>query len=193
MFSNSLCHLMEAGVVTNDRKTINRGKAVCAFCWGDKDFNRFIDHNPAIEMRPTSYTNDPNTIIAHDHMVSINSALQIDLTGQICSESLGHIQFSGTGGATDYAYGAFHSKGGKGIIALTSTAKNGTVSRIAPTLSPGAVVSIQRTIVDYVVTEYGIAHLRHLPIHKRVQQLIAIAHPDFRDQLRWEANRLMLF
>jgi acyl-CoA hydrolase len=144
-------------------------------------------------MRPTSYTNNPNTIMAHDNMVSINSALQVDLTGQICSESLGHVQFSGTGGATDYAYGAFHSKGGKGIIALTSTAKNGTVSRITPTLTPGSVVSIQRNLADYVITEYGIAHLRHLPIHKRVDALISIAHPDFRDQLRWEANKLMLW
>lgn len=193
MFSNSLYHLMEAGVVTNDRKTINRGKAVCAFCWGDKEFNRFIDHNPAIDMRPTSYTNNPNTIMAHDNMVSINSALQIDLTGQICSESLGPKIFSGTGGATDFAYGAFHSKGGKGIVALTSTAKNGTISRIVPTLTPGSIVSIQRNIVDYVITEYGIAHLRHLPIHKRVDALISIAHPDFRKDLRKAAEELMLW
>ena len=184
---------MDAGVITNDRKTINRGKAVCAFCWGDKDFNKFIDHNPAIEMRPTSYTNDPNTIMAHDNLVSINSALQIDLTGQVCSESLGTQIFSGTGGATDFAYGAFHSKGGKGIIAMTSTAKGGTISRIAPTLTPGSIVSIQRNIVDYVVTEYGIAHLRHLPIHKRVQELIKIAHPDFREELKKEAERLMFW
>lgn len=193
MFSNSLYHLMDAGVVTNDKKTINRGKSVCAFCWGDREFNRFIDHNPAIEMRPTSYTNDPNTIMAHDNMVSINSALEIDLTGQICSESIGHVQFSGTGGATDYAYGAFHSKGGKGIIALTSTAKGGTISRIQPTLTPGAVVSIQRNLADYIVTEYGIAHIRHLPFHKRVQELIRIAHPDFREELQKEAERLMIW
>ncbi len=191
MFSNSLYHLMEAGVITNDRKNINRGKAVCALCWGNADFNRFINHNPAIEMRPTSYTNDPRTIMSHNNLVSINSALQIDLTGQICSESLGHVQFSGTGGATDFAYGAFHSIGGKGIIALTSTAKNGTVSRISPMLTQGSVVSIQRNLVDYVVTEYGIAHLRHLPIHRRVEELIRIAHPDFRDQLRWESQKLM--
>lgn len=193
MFSNSLYHLMQAGVVTNDRKTINRGKAVCAFCWGDREFNKFIDHNPAIEMRPTSYTNDPNTIMAHDNMVSINSALEIDLTGQICSESIGHRQFSGTGGATDYAYGAFHSKGGKGIIALTSTAKGGTVSRIKPLLTPGAVVSIQRNLADYIVTEYGIAHIRHLPFDKRVKELIRIAHPDFREELEKEAERLMIW
>ncbi len=193
MFSNSLYHLMQAGVVTNDKKTINRGKAVCAFCWGDREFNKFIDHNPAIEMRPTSYTNDPNTIMAHDNMVSINSALEIDLTGQICSESIGHRQFSGTGGATDYAYGAFHSKGGKGIIALTSTAKGGTVSRIQPMLTRGAVVSIQRNLADYIVTEYGIAHIRHLPFDKRVKELIRIAHPAFREELAREAERLMIW
>ncbi len=193
MFSNSLYHLMDAGVVTNDRKTINRGKAVCAFCWGDRDFNKFIDYNPAIEMLPTSYTNNPNTIMAHDNMVSVNSALQIDLTGQICAETIGYHLFSGTGGATDYAYGAFHSKGGKGIIALTSTAKNGTLSRIVPTLTPGAVVSIQRNIVDYVITEYGIAHLRHQPLHKRAAALINIAHPDFRDELRFQARKMMIW
>ena len=115
------------------------------------------------------------------------------MTGQICSESLGYSQFSGTGGATDYAYGAFHSKGGKGIIALTSTAKNGTVSRIVPGLTPGAVVSIQRNLADYIVTEYGIARLRHLPINRRVEELIRIAHPDFRDELRKEAERLMIW
>ena len=195
MFSNSLYHLMRDGVVTNDRKNINRGKSLCAFCWGDREFNKFIDYNPAIEMRPTSYINDPNTVAAHDHMVSINSALEVDLTAQICGESIGHRQFSGTGGATDFAYGAFHSKGGKGIIALTSTAqtKNGVVSRIVPTLTPGAVVSIQRNIVDYVITEYGIAHLRHLPFDKRVDELIRIAHPDFRDELRFQAEKLMIW
>ena len=195
MFSNSMYHLMESGVVTNDRKPINRGKSVCAFCWGDRAFNKFIDFNPAIQMMPTSYTNNPNTIAAHDHMVSINSALEIDLTAQICAESIGHRQFSGTGGATDYAYGAFHAKHGKGIIALTSTAetKDGKVSRIVPTLTPGAVVSIQRNIVDYVITEYGIAHLRHQPFDKRVKELIRIAHPDFRDELAWQAEKLMIW
>lgn len=193
MFSNSLYHLMEAGVVTNDKKTINRGKAVCAFCWGDEEFNKFIDFNPSIEMLPTSYTNNPNTISAHDNMISINSALEIDLTGQICSESIGHRQFSGTGGATDFAYGAFHSKGGKGIVALTSTAKGGTISRIKPMLTQGAVVSIQRNIADYIITEYGIAHIRHLPFDKRVKELIRIAHPDFRDELRFQAEKLMIW
>ena len=124
---------------------------------------------------------------------TINSALEIDLTGQICSESLGCTQFSGTGGATDYAYGAFHSKGGKGIVALTSTAKHGTVSRIVPTLTPGAVVSIQRNIADYIVTEYGAVRLRHLPLDQRVKAMISIAHPDFREELQKEADRLMIW
>ncbi len=195
MFSNSLYHLMDAGVVTNNLKTVNRGKSVCAFCWGSKELNHYIDHNPMIEMRPTSYTNNPSIIAAHDNMVSINSALEIDLTAQICSESIGHVQFSGTGGATDYAYGAFHSKGGKGIIALTSTAqtKHGKVSRIVPMLTQGAVVSIQRNIVDYVITEYGIAHLRHQPFHKRAQELIRIAHPDFRDELKFQMKKLEIY
>ena len=193
MFSTSLYHLMDAGVVTNDRKSINRGKSICAFCWGDDEFNRYIDFNPGIQVLPLTYVNNPNTIMANDNMVSINSALEIDLTGQICSESLGCTQFSGTGGATDYAYGAFHSKGGKGIVALTSTAKHGTVSRIVPTLTPGAVVSIQRNIADYIVTEYGAVRLRHLPLDQRVKAMISIAHPDFREELQKEADRLMIW
>ena len=193
MFSNSLAHLMEAGVVTNDRKSINRGTSICAFVWGDDDFNKYVDYNPGIRVLPLSYVNNVNTIAANDNMVSINSALEIDLTGQICSESLGTVQFSGVGGATDYAFGAFHSKGGKGIVALTSTAKGGTVSRIVPTLTPGAVVSIQRSIADYIVTEYGVAHLRHLPLNRRVEALINIAHPDFRDKLRYDAKKMMIW
>lgn len=193
MFSTSLYHLMDAGVVTNDRKSINRGTSICAFCWGDDEFNRYIDFNPGIQVLSLTYVNNPNTIMANDNMVSINSALEIDLTGQICSESLGCTQFSGTGGATDYAYGAFHSKGGKGIVALTSTAKHGTVSRIVPTLTPGAVVSIQRNIADYIVTEYGAVRLRHLPLDQRVKAMISIAHPDFREELQKEADRLMIW
>ena len=117
----------------------------------------------------------------------------MDLTGQVCSESLGFQQFSGTGGAFDFAYGAFHSKGGRGILALASTAKGGTVSRIQPGLTPGSVVSISRNIVDYVVTEYGIAHLRGKTVRQRRDALIAIAHPDFRQQLREEADKLMIW
>ena len=119
--------------------------------------------------------------------------IQVDLTGQVCSESIGSRQYSGTGGASDFAYGAFHSKGGRGIIALASTAKGGTISKIQPTLSPGSVVSISRNLVDYVVTEYGIAKLKNRTVRQRVENLIAVAHPDFRAELRKQADALMLW
>ena len=125
-------------------------------------------------------------------MVSINTAIQLDLTGQICSESIGTRQYSGTGGASDFAYGAIHSKGGRGIIAIASTAKGGTVSKIRPFLPYGSVVSISRNIVDYVITEYGIAKLRNRSIRQRAEALIQIAHPDFREDLRREAKKLMI-
>ncbi len=189
MLSDAMAHLMEQGVVTNARKTLHPGKSVCAFAWGSQDFYRFLDHNEQVEMLPVSYVNDPFVIAQNENMVSVNTALQLDLTGQVCSESLGYTQYSGTGGATDFAYGAFHAKGGRGILAISSTTKGGTISRIQPCLSPGAVVSISRNIVDYVVTEYGIAHLRAASIRQRRDQLIAIAHPDFREELRREADK----
>ena len=130
---------------------------------------------------------------AYDNMVSVNTAIQLDLTGQICSESIGTMQYSGTGGASDFAYGAFHSKGGRGIIALASTAKGGTVSKIQPFLPYGSVVSISRNLVDYVITEYGIAKLRNRSIRQRAEALISIAHPDFREDLRKEAEKLMIW
>ena len=125
-------------------------------------------------------------------MVSINAAIQIDLTGQICSESMGSAQFSGTGGAQDFAYGAFHSKGGRGIIAIQSTAKKGTVSKIVPQLTPGSAVSIHRNVADNIVTEYGIARLRGKSVRERAEELIAVSHPDFREELRAQARKLML-
>jgi acyl-CoA hydrolase len=146
-----------------------------------------------VELRRAAWTNDPFVIAQNDNMVSVNTALQVDLTGQICSESLGSRQFSGTGGASDFAYGAFHSKGGRGIVALTSTAKGGTVSKIQPILTPGSIVSISRNIADYVVTEYGIAKLKDRTIRQRVENLIAVAHPDFRAELRKQADALMLW
>ena len=193
MFSDAMGKLMEAGVINNYRKNMHPGQSICAFAWGSKDFCKYIDRNPLIRVLPVSYVNDPFVIAQNDHMVSVNSALQMDLTGQVCSESLGFQQFSGTGGAFDFAYGAFHSKGGRGILALASTAKGGTVSRIQPGLTPGSVVSISRNIVDYVVTEYGIAHLRGKTVRQRRDALIAIAHPDFRQQLREEADKLMIW
>ena len=193
MFSDAMGKLMEAGVINNYRKNMHPGQSICAFAWGSKDFCKYIDRNPLIRVLPVSYVNDPFVIAQNDHMVSVNSALQMDLTGQVCSESLGFQQFSGTGGAFDFAYGAFHSKGGRGILALASTAKGGTVSRIQPGLTPGSVVSVSRNIVDYVVTEYGIAHLRGKTVRQRRDALIAIAHPDFRQQLREEADKLMIW
>ena len=193
MFSNAMGQLMKAGVINNYRKNLHPGQTICAFAWGNKEFCNYIDKNPLVRVLPVSYVNDPFVIAQNDNMVSVNTALQMDLTGQVCSESLGFQQFSGTGGAFDFAYGAFHSKGGRGILAIASTAKNGTVSRIQPGLTYGSVVSISRNVVDYVVTEYGIAHLRGKSVRQRRDALISIAHPDFRDDLRKEADKLMIW
>ena len=193
MVTTSMGRLLQSGVVTNARKTINRGLTVGAFAWGDQNLYNYMAENTAVTMRRISYVNDPFIIAQNDNMVSVNTAIQIDLTGQVCSESMGTIPYSGTGGASDFAYGAFHSKGGRGIIAFPSTAKHGTISKIVPTLTPGAAVSISRNIVDYVVTEYGIAKLKNHTIRQRVENLIAIAHPNFRAELRKQADALMLW
>ena len=193
MLTSSMGKLLRAGVVTNAKKNFNPGKTIGAFAWGDQPLYDYLAENTSVCMRRSAWANNPFNIAQNDNMVSVNAAIQVDLTGQVCSESLGIRQYSGTGGASDYAYGAYHSKGGRGIIALTSTAKNGTVSKIQPFLTPGAVVSISRNIVDYVVTEYGIAKLRDRTVGQRVQNLIAIAHPDFRAELKKQANDLMLW
>ena len=185
--------LMREGVITNERKNLDPGKTVGAFIWGDEALYGMLDRNPAFELRRCAYTNDPFVIAQNDNMVSINTALQVDLTGQICSESIGARQFSGTGGASDFAYGAWHSRGGKGIIAMASTTKNGTISKIRAVLDPGGVVSISRNIANYIVTEYGIADLRGATIRERVESLISIAHPDFREDLKKEADAYLLW
>lgn len=192
MLTASMGRLIRCGAVTNARKNSNPGRAVAAFAWGDQALYDLMRDNPLFCMRRAAYVNDPFNIARNDCMVSVNTALQIDLTGQVCSESIGSRQFSGTGGAFDFAYGAFHSKGGRGILALTSTARGGTVSKIQPQLSPGAVVSISRNIVDHVVTEYGIARLRDRTVRQRMENLIAVAHPDFRGELRRQAEKLLL-
>jgi acyl-CoA hydrolase len=192
MLGSAMGQLMACGAVNNSRKNFHRNRTVAAFCWGSEELYDFVHDNPMVEILPTSYVNDPFIIAKNDNMVSLNTALEIDLTGQICSESMGSTQYSGTGGATDFAYGAYHSKGGKGIIAINATAKSGTISRIVPQLKPGAVVSIQRNIADYVVTEYGIAHLRGKTIRQRVEELISVAAPEFREELRQQAMKLML-
>lgn len=193
MIGSAMGKLMECGAVNNSRKNFYRNRTIGAFVWGSQELYDFIDGNPMIEIFPIRYVNDPFNVAKNENMVSVNTALEIDLTGQVCSETIGGRQYSGTGGATDFAYGAFHAKNGRSIIALQSTAKGGTISRIKAQLSPGSVVSISRNIVDYVVTEYGVAHLRDKPVLKRVEELINIAHPDFREELRRQANELHIW
>ena len=193
MLGSAMGHLMACGAVNNSRKQFHRNRTVAAFTWGTRELYDYIDDNPMVELLPVGYVNDPFNIATNTNMVSVNTALEIDLTGQICSETIGGKQYSGTGGAWDFAYGAFHAENGRGIIALQSTAKSGTISRIVPRLSAGNVVTIPRNIVDMVVTEYGVAKLRGKSVRQRVEELIAVAHPDFRGELRAEANRLEIW
>lgn len=193
MLGSAMGKLMECGAVNNSRKMFYRNRSIAAFAWGSQALYEYINDNPMVELLPVHYVNDPFNIAKNENMVSVNTALEIDLTGQICSETLRGKQYSGTGGAWDFAYGAFHAKNGRGIIALQSTAKSGTISRIVPQLSPGSVVSIPRNIVDIVVTEYGIAHLRGKSVRQRTEELIAVAHPDFRGELRRQAQELQIW
>lgn len=193
MFTDSMMDLMKKGVINNSKKNINTGLAVASFAWGSRALYDFIDGNRQILFKRSTYVNDPFVIAQNDNMVSINTTLQVDLTGQVCSESIGPRQYSGTGGAFDFAYGALHAKGGRGIVAVQSTAKSGTISRIAPLLTEGAMVSITRNVVDNIVTEYGVAPMRGRTVRQRVRNLIAVAHPDFRDELKKKAEYLMLW
>ncbi len=190
MFSDGMMELVEAGVVTNMRKTIHKGKVIASFCMGSRKLYDFVDNNPLIEFHPNSYTNDPFIIAQNEKMVSINSALQVDLTGQVCADSLGHMFYSGIGGQLDFVRGAARSKGGKPIIALPSTAQDGTISRISPQLTPGAGVVTTRGDVHYVVTEWGSASLHGRTIRERALALISIAHPKFRPELIKAAKKL---
>lgn len=189
MLTDSMVDLYEAGVITNRHKTLHPGKMVTTFAMGSQRLYDFIDDNAAVQFMRGSYTNDPAVVGRNHKMVSINTTLEVDLGGQCCSESLGHRQFSGTGGQADTAIGAQLSPGGKSIIALYSTAKKDTISKIVPMLTPGAVVSLQRNDVDYIVTEYGVAALRGTGVRERVRRLISIAHPKFRDWLAAEAEK----
>ncbi len=188
MFSDGIIPLIEKGVVTNSRKTIHAGKIVASFVLGSKKLYDFIDNNPMIEFRPSEYTNDPFVIARNDRMVAINSALEVDMTGQVCADSLGDMFFSGFGGQVDFVRGARRASEGKAIIALPSTAAGGTVSRIVPTLKPGAGVVTSRADVQYVVTEYGTAYLYGKTVRERALALIQIAHPKFRPWLMAEAK-----
>jgi 4-hydroxybutyrate CoA-transferase len=183
LVSDGVISLIEAGVLTGARKNFNPRKIILGFALGTKKLFDFVDNNPIFEFHPTAYTNEPALIARNDNMVAINSALQIDLTGQVCSDSIGTRFYSGIGGQVDFLLGAGRSKGGKAIIAISSTAKNGTISRIVPMLSPGAGVVTSRGLIRYVVTEYGVAHLHGKTVRERTQALIDIAHPNFREEL----------
>jgi 4-hydroxybutyrate CoA-transferase len=183
MVSDNVIPLIEAGVINGRRKTIHPRKIILGFVLGSKTLFDYVDENPVFEFHPTAYTNDPFLIQQNDRMVAINSALEVDLTGQVCADSLGTYFYSGIGGQVDFLRGAARSRGGKPIIALPATAKGGKVSRIAPVLTTGAGVVTSRGLTHYVVTEFGVASLHGKTIRERAEALIQIAHPDFRNQL----------
>ncbi|MHB1315081.1 MAG: acetyl-CoA hydrolase/transferase family protein [Christensenellales bacterium] len=188
MISDGVMKLVNAGVINCKKKNFHGGKIIATFIMGSKELYDFLDDNPMIHMAPVSYTNDPSVIAKNDNMVSINSCVQVDLMGQICSESVGLRQISATGGQVDFVRGANMSKGGRAIIALHSTTKDGKTSKIVPMLDPGSAVTTLRTDVGYVITEFGIAHLANKTLRERGRLLIGIAHPDFRPCLieEWE-------
>lgn len=188
MISDGVIDLYEKGVINCSKKNINRGKMVVSFLMGSKRLYDFIDNNPAVYMAPVDYVNNPMVIGQNDNLVSINSSVEVDLMGQACSEAMGLKQFSGVGGQVDFVRGAAFSKGGKSIIAFPSSAKGGTISKIVPFLTHGGPVTTSRCDIDYVVTEHGIAKLKGHSLRERADQLINIAAPQFRDDLRKEFN-----
>jgi acyl-CoA hydrolase/GNAT superfamily N-acetyltransferase len=192
LLNDGIADLIKKGVIDNTKKAINRGKTVAAFCMGKKATYDFIHNNPAVEFRTVDYTNNPLVIARNKNVTAINSALEIDLTGQATAESIGKYFFSGIGGQADFMRGAIMSEGGKTILALQSTAEEGTVSRIVPFLAEGAGITLTRGDLHYVVTEYGIAYLHGKNIRERSMDLIAIAHPRFRQWLIEEARKLSL-
>jgi acyl-CoA hydrolase len=190
MIGDGILTLIEAGAVTNHKKTYMPGKMVATFALGSQKLYKFLHHNPMIEMHPSNFTNDPYLAAQNDKLMTINATLQIDLLGQCGSESIAHLPYSGTGGQVDFVRAGNRSRGGKSFIVLPSTAKDNTISRIVPTLTPGTHATTSKNDINYVVTEYGVAQLRGKSAKQRAQALIAIAHPDFRASLRAEANRM---
>lgn len=188
LFSDGVIDLVEAGVLTNARKTLHPGKIIAGFILGTQRLYNWVHNNPLIEFHRTEYVNDPFVIAQNERMVAINSAIEIDLTGQVCADSIGPKLYSGVGGQLDFVYGASRSKGGVPIIALPSKAKN--YSRIVPMLKPGAGVVTTRNHIHYVVTEYGTAELYGKTIRQRAQALIKIAHPEFQEELTRQAKEL---
>ncbi len=190
LFSEGVIDLVNRGIINNERKTLHPGKIIAGFVLGTKKLYDFINDNPIVEFHPTEYVNDPFRIAQNDRMISINSALEVDLTGQVCADSIGHQFYSGVGGQIDFIRGAARSKGGKPIIALPSTAQKDTLSRIVFELKPGAGVVTTRNDVHYVVTEFGVAYLHGKTIRERAQALIKIAHPKFQDELEEQARKV---
>lgn len=190
LFSDGVIDLIEAGVLNNAAKTIHRGKCIAGFVLGSQRLYEYMDHNPMFELHPQDYVNDPFVISQNHRQVALNSAIEVDLTGQVCADSIGTTFFSGVGGQADFMYGALRSPGGVPIIALPATAKDGAISRIVPTLKEGAGVVTTRNHVRYVVTEYGVADLLARSVRERALGLIRIAAPQFREELAFRARQL---
>lgn len=188
MISDGVLELVETGVINNKKKTLHKDKTIVTFLMGTKKLYDFVHNNPSVEVLPVDYVNNPCVIMQNENIISINSCIQVDLMGQVGSESIGLRQFSGVGGQVDYVRGASMAKGGKSIIAIPSTASKGKVSRIVPLLTEGSAVTTSRNDVHYIVTEFGVADLRGKTLKDRGRALINIAHPDFRDELieEWE-------
>lgn len=189
MFSDGVVELVELGVVNSSKKSIHKGELVSTFLMGTQRLYDFVNNNDSVKLYPVDYVNHPTVIMQNHKMVSINSCIEVDLMGQVVSEAIGLKQFSGVGGQVDYVRGTSMAKDGKSIMAMPSTASKGTVSRIVPFIAEGAAVTTSRNDVDYVVTEYGVAHLKGKTLRDRALSLIAVAHPDFRESLMEEFNR----
>ncbi len=183
MLSHNAIPLIQSGIINGSRKSLHPRKIILSFVLGTKELFDYVHDNPAFEFHPCAYTNNPFVISRNDNMISVNSTLQVDITGQVCSDSIGQYLYSGFGGQVDFIRGARHSKGGKPIIAMPATAKDGKVSRIVPLLTPGSGVVASRGSIHYVVTEFGVAYLHGKSIRERAEALISIAHPNFRNEL----------
>ena len=190
MFTSNMLGLVRNGNITGKCKTIDPGEHIGAFALGDLELYQTLSRTPSCRIAASSYVNDPAIIAKQDHMKSVNTCLEMDLLGQVSSDTIGTKQFSGAGGAADFASGAIRSKGGRGIIAFHSTAKHGTMSKIKPMLTPGAAVTITRNLVDTVITEFGVAELKGRTVPERAFALISIAHPDFRESLLEEGKKM---
>lgn len=192
MLGDGILTLLECGAVTNRKKNYLPGRMVATFALGSKKLYQFMDRNPALEMHPVDFTNDPFLAGQNDNLIAINATLQVDFLGQCGSESLGFVPYSGTGGQADFVRAANRSRGGKAIIVLPSTAKDDSISRIVSTLTPGTHVTTSKNDINYVVTEYGVAQLRGKSAKQRAEALIGIAHPNFRSELREAARKMKL-